>query len=273
MFKNSKQKIETAGFENNVRKQVVHGSIYFVRLVLIHSVIDSNSTFCRFLFIFVKKCFWRYIMNKLSADDLMYGYINGIFPMADADGTLYWYAPEPRAIIPLDTYKPPKSLRPVLNQRLFEIRINYDFKEVMQGCAAPRNNDDTTWISSEIIEAYSQLNKMGFAHSVEVYQEDKLVGGLYGVAIGAAFFGESMFYRVDNASKVAFHYLIQILKKQGYVLLDTQFINDNVKRFGAIEIPKADYIKLLKQALNQKARFVDSPLQIIFNTHSHELNW
>lgn len=199
-------------------------------------------------------------MSALTPDDLLYGYMNGIFPMADLDGTLYWYAPDPRAIIPLNTYNPAKSLRPILNKKQFDIKINTDFEGVIRGCAAPRGIDDSTWISEEIIEAYTALHKMGFAHSVEAYLEDKLVGGLYGVAIGAAYFGESMFYKVSNASKVAFHYLIQILQQQGYELLDTQFINDNVRRFGAIEISKAMYVRKLKSAIRKKAHF--SPFDI-----------
>lgn len=196
-------------------------------------------------------------MDALSADDLIYGYIHGIFPMADADGTLYWYAPDPRAIIPLDTYKPAKSLRPVLNRNQFEVRINTAFTDVMRACSQPRSEDDSVWISDEIIVAYSDLHRMGLAHSVETYINDKLVGGLYGVSLGAAFFGESMFNHVSNASKVAFHHLIQILRRQRFVLLDTQFMNDNVRRYGAIEIPKTDYLKKLKTALRQKATFTN----------------
>lgn len=203
-------------------------------------------------------------MAKLSPDDLIYGYINGIFPMADADGTLYWYSPDPRAIIPLDTYKPAKSLRPILNKNYFEIRFNHDFEGVMRGCADARSDSDETWISDEIIEAYSGLNAMGLAHSVEAYLDNELVGGLYGVAIGAVFFGESMFYRVPNASKVAFHYLIETLRQQGFELLDTQFINDNVKRFGAIEIPKAKYLNLLRNAVTKKARFTEVEVEHLF---------
>ncbi len=187
--------------------------------------------------------------------------MNGIFPMADADGTLYWYSPDPRAIIPIDTYKPSKSLRPILNRQLFEIRVNADFEGVMRGCALPRQEEDSTWISDEIISAYTELHQMGFAHSVETYVCDQLVGGLYGVAIGGVFFGESMFHTVSNASKVAFHYLIEILKQQGYELLDTQFINDNVRRFGAIEIPKSEYIKLLKKALLKKTGFIEADIK------------
>jgi len=204
-------------------------------------------------------------MTKLTPDDLIYGYINGIFPMADSDGTLYWYSPDPRAIIPLDTYKTHKSLRPLINKNYFEIRFNHNFEGVMRGCAVARSDSDDTWISEEIIEAYTGLNGMGLAHSVEAYLGNELVGGLYGVSIGAAFFGESMFYTQPNASKVAFHYLIQTLCQQGFELLDTQFINDNVKRFGAIEIPKAQYLTLLRKATAKKARFTELEIEHLFN--------
>ena len=204
-------------------------------------------------------------MTKLTPDDLFYGYMNGIFPMADSDGTIYWYSPDPRAIIPLDSYKAHKSLRPLLKKNYFEIRIDYDFEAVMRGCAIARNETDDTWISEEIINAYTGLNGIGLAHSVEAYLDNNLVGGLYGVSIGAAFFGESMFYTQPNASKIAFHYLIQTLRQQGFELLDTQFINDNVKRFGAIEIPKANYLNLLRKATEKKARFIEHEIEHLFD--------
>ena len=202
--------------------------------------------------------------NKLTADDLIYGYMNGIFPMADNDGTLYWYSPEPRAVIPIDTYKPPKSLRPTINKKIFEVRISANFEAVMRNCASSRKGDDETWISEEIIEAYCELHKMGLAFSVETYINDNLVGGLYGVSIGGAFFGESMFYKVPDASKVAFHYLLEILKQQGYELLDTQFINENVKRFGAIEIPRQEYVKQLKKSLEKRCHFTEDALAHLY---------
>lgn len=210
------------------------------------------------------------LMNRLTADDLINGYINGIFPMADTDSTLYWYSPDPRAIIPIDTYGPPKSLRPVLNKKIFEIRINTDFEGVMRACSLPRSEFDGTWISDEIIEAYTELHQMGLAYSVETYIDNRLTGGLYGVVIGAVFFGESMFYRVSDASKVAFHYLMEILKKQGYELLDTQFINDNVRRFGAIEIPRSEYMRRLKKALEKKCIFTEHDLEHLF-THATKI--
>ncbi|MDI9876690.1 leucyl/phenylalanyl-tRNA--protein transferase [Flectobacillus rivi] len=209
-------------------------------------------------------------MDELTAEDLMYGYMNGIFPMADTDGSLYWYSPDPRAIIPIDTYKPAKSLRPILNKNLFEIHINRDFEAVMRHCALPRNGEPETWISEEIIQAYCDLHQMGMAHSVEAYIGDRLVGGLYGVAIGGVYFGESMFYLEPNSSKVAFHYLIENLRKQQYELLDTQFINDNVKRYGAIEIPRADYLLLLRKGIQQPRSFVPDTPSIYFDPNQTE---
>lgn len=192
----------------------------------------------------------------LNANQLLYGYSQGIFPMAEPDtGEVYWYSPDPRAIVPIEDYKPPKSLRPVLNRGTFEVRIDEQFAEVMRQCAKPRYKGDETWISEEMVKAYSALNQMGYAHSVEAYQEGQLVGGLYGVSIGAAFFGESMFYTVSNASKVAFHYLMQILQNQGYILLDSQYINDNMRRYGAMEIPKEQFLLMLKHALSTVCEF------------------
>lgn len=192
---------------------------------------------------------------QLNAEMLLRGYANGAFPMAEASGQIYWYAPDPRAVIPIENYKPSRSLRPVINQKVFEIKLDTCFKEVMSRCARPRFEGDETWISEEIILAYCDLHKIGLAHSVEVYFENELVGGLYGVALGAAFFGESMFYEKPNASKVAFHYLIEILKKNSFKLLDTQFMNDNVKRYGAIEISKEIYEEQLIEALQTSCRF------------------
>jgi leucyl/phenylalanyl-tRNA--protein transferase len=194
-------------------------------------------------------------MLDITADDLLNAYINGIFPMADADGSIYWYSPDPRAIIPIHTYKPAKSLRPVINKQTFEIRVDFDFEGVMRGCAGPRPTEEGTWISEEIISAYTELYSIGYAHSVEAYRDNILVGGLYGVCISGAFFGESMFSRESNASKVAFHYLMCILKENGFKLLDTQFINENVRRYGAIEISRDEYLRQLKAALQANRKF------------------
>ncbi len=197
--------------------------------------------------------------NKFSPEDLLHGYINGIFPMSEPDGTIYWYSPDPRAIIPLDSYKPSKSLRPILNKQLFNIRIDSDFENVMRGCAVPRRNElgegATTWISEQIIEVYTALHQLGYAHSIEAWQDNRLVGGLYGVSVNGVFFGESMFTVVSNASKVTFHYLVEILRANKFMLLDTQFMNDNVKRYGAIEIQRDNYLSLLRKALKSKVKF------------------
>lgn len=194
-------------------------------------------------------------MSAISTDDLLYGYLNGIFPMAEEDGTIYWYSPDPRAIIPIESYKPSKSLRPVLNKRLFDIRVDVDFEGVMRGCAKPRAEEEGTWISEDIISAYSALHRMGYAHCVEARRDGKLVGGLYGVCINGAFFGESMFSVESNSSKVAFHYLIEILRRNNFLLLDTQFINNNVLRYGAIEIPKEEYMSRLGKAIQADRKF------------------
>lgn len=192
-----------------------------------------------------------------SVNELLNAYVNGVFPMADPDGTIYWYTPQLRAIIPIEEFKPSKSLRPFINQNRFEIKVNADFEGTMKACAQPRLDASDTWISEELISSYTSLHKRGFAHSVEAYQNKKLVGGLYGVAIGGAFFGESMFHTVSNASKVAFYYLIEILKKRNYQLLDSQFINDNVARYGAIEIPKTAYEAILVQAVRKRIVFTN----------------
>ena len=191
----------------------------------------------------------------LTAEALVYAYASGVFPMAEETGEILWYSPDPRAIIPIDSYKPAKSLKPITNQKRFEIRVNTSFEQVMRNCALPRATEDETWISEELVQAYTSLHKMGLAHSVEAWQDGILVGGLYGVSLGGAFFGESMFSLVSNSSKIAFHYLVQILREQNYSLLDSQFMNDNVLRYGAIEIPREEYKKRLTNALKSTCDF------------------
>jgi leucyl/phenylalanyl-tRNA--protein transferase len=195
--------------------------------------------------------------NSLSTDQLIYAYASGVFPMADAEtGEINWYRPNPRAIIPIDTYQPSRSLKPLLNKGIFEIRVDQQFRRVMEFCAEPRVDEPETWISTEIIDVYTALHQMGLAHSVEAYLEGELVGGLYGVHLGAAFFGESMFTRASNASKVCFHHLITILRKNQFELLDSQFMNDNVQRYGAIDISRSVYEKRLAKAINRPCSFV-----------------
>ena len=193
--------------------------------------------------------------NPLRAESLIYAYAQGYFPMADEQNGLQWFNPDPRAIIPIETYQPAKSLRPILNKGLFEIRVNTNFEAVMRACSAPRSAEDGAWISEEMILAYTELHRLGFAHSLEAYLDGQLVGGLYGISIGAVFCGESMFSKMPNSSKVAFHYLIQILKTQHFELLDTQFINENVLRYGAIEISRTIYLRRLAKALKKNCTF------------------
>ncbi len=195
-------------------------------------------------------------MEEFTAGMVLSGYLQGVFPMAETDGDIYWYSPDPRCIIPLENYRPARSLRPVLNRAQFEIRINTEFEAVMTHCSIPRAEDDGMWISEEIVEVYTQLHRLGFAHSVEAWYNGELAGGLYGVSLGKVFFGESMFHRVPNASKVAFHALILRLRERGYGLLDSQFMNDNVKRFGAVEISKSEFLKMLRKYVSVEKCFV-----------------
>ena len=193
--------------------------------------------------------------STLSVELLLEAYKQGIFPMSDRKGEIEWYCPNPRAIIPIETYRPSKSLRNILNRGIFQVKINTQFEEVMRQCSKPRFKGDGCWISEEMITAYCELQQLGFAHSVEVYWGEQLAGGLYGVHLGGVFYGESMFTLVSNASKVAFHYLVEILKKEEFELLDTQFINDNVERYGAIEIPRKLFLQKLEEALKVRREF------------------
>ena len=158
---------------------------------------------------------------------------------------IHWYAPDPRGIIPLDQFHVSKTLAKLVRKEPFRVLSNKDFRGTMLGCA----ERETTWISDQIIEAYTTLHFLGYAHSIECWDDNELVGGLYGVALGGAFFGESMFSRVRDASKVALVHLVHRLRAKGYVLLDTQFITPHLERFGAIEIPKEQYERELKKAI------------------------
>lgn len=192
--------------------------------------------------------------STLLPDVLVLGYRNGFFPMADPDsGRILWHRPELRAIIPLDRVKISRSLRKVITRKEFDITVNNAFEDVIQHCA----DREDTWINDEIIESYTHLHHLGYAHSVETWHEGKLVGGLYGVAIGGAFFGESMFSHRSNASKVAFANLAHRLNERGFRLLDTQYINDFTASLGAIEIPDVVYHMLLTDALAAPSTFDD----------------
>jgi leucyl/phenylalanyl-tRNA--protein transferase len=187
---------------------------------------------------------------RLTPDILIAGYSQGLFPMSHDDGEIYWYDPNPRAIIPLDAFHVPQRLARRVRNGGFELRVDYDFRAVMAACAEPRSNDDGTWISAEMIDAYTELHQLGFAHSVEAWQAGHLVGGLYGVAIRGLFAGESMFSRATDASKVALVHLVERLRRGGFVLLDSQYIvGTHMLQFGTIEIPRAEYKRRLRHAL------------------------
>jgi leucyl/phenylalanyl-tRNA--protein transferase len=200
---------------------------------------------------------------SITPEILLKAYINGIFPMGDPEGNnskdeLNWYSPELRGIIPLDKFKIPKNLAKLYRNNKFRITVNRNFEEVIKECANSNNRklEGTGWITPPIIDLYVELHKMGFAHSVEIYLEGKLVGGLYGITIGGAYFGESMFTKITDASKIALVYTVQRLNERGFKLLDTQFINQHLVQFGAIEIPKEEYMKKLEEALQVKTSFV-----------------
>ncbi len=191
--------------------------------------------------------------NTIPSELLLAAYSAGYFPMADSrDGEIHWYSPDPRAIIPLDTFKISRSLKQTIKKNIFEIRIDHSFEDVIRNCA----KRDDTWISEEIVQSYLELHRLGYAHSVESWQNNKLVGGLYGVALVGAFFGESMFSLIKDASKVALVVLVERLKQKGFKLLDTQYITPHLKKFGAVEISRDEYLqKCLKTAIVLKCMF------------------
>ena len=194
-------------------------------------------------------------MTALNPDLLLRAYAAGIFPMADSaeDPEIFWVDPEWRGIIPLRTFHVPQRLRRTIRSGVFQVRCDTAFVEVIRGCAAPAPDRPRTWINDEIVRIYTELFRRGFAHSVETWYEGELVGGLYGVAINGAFFGESMFSRTTDASKVALVHLVEGLRRGGFALLDTQFITAHLAQFGAVEIPRAHYLMKLADALNREA--------------------
>ena len=196
-------------------------------------------------------------MHPLDPDLLLRAYAAGIFPMADARDAdeLFWVEPKKRGVLPLDGFHLPRSLAKLLRQDRFELTADRAFAEVMRACAAPAAGRTDTWINEPILDGYTRLHRLGFAHSLECWQGGELVGGLYGVKLGAAFFGESMFTRVRDASKVALAHLIARLRVGGFDLLDTQFLTAHLKRFGAVEVPRATYRSLLDSALSSAGDF------------------
>lgn len=192
------------------------------------------------------------IDSTLQPDNMIRLYASGAFPMDDGYGNINWYLPSKRAIIPLDNYNIPRSVKKITNQNEFEIRFDFDYLSVIKGCA----NRESTWISDKLIIAYKRLHKRGFVHSVETYQNDKLVGGLYGITFRGAFFGESMFSRVSGASKISLVSLIKHLKERNFVLLDVQYLTDHLKMFGAKEIEWDEYYNLLIKSYNTNTTFL-----------------
>jgi leucyl/phenylalanyl-tRNA--protein transferase len=194
---------------------------------------------------------------RIPTELLLKAYATGVFPMAESatDPEVFWVRPEMRGVIPLDAFHIPRSLAKTIRQRLFEIRINHDFAAVIDACAEKRDDRRGTWINGPIREAYIALHRQGHCHSVEAWREDKLVGGLYGVSLGRVFFGESMFSRERDTSKVCLAHLVERLKKRDFALLDTQFTTDHLKRFGAVDVPRHRYEKMLEDALRGRAVF------------------
>lgn len=196
--------------------------------------------------------------DHIPPELLLRAYANGVFPMAESadDSEVFWVRPETRGIIPLDGFHVPKSLMKTLRQGRFEIRFSSDFAGVIAACAEANEGRPSTWINEPIRIAYSELFLRGHCHTVEAWQGERLVGGLYGVTLGGVFFGESMFSRETDASKVCLVHLVQRLNERGFVLLDTQFTTDHLKRFGAIDVPRRKYERLLEEALHHEAQFL-----------------
>jgi leucyl/phenylalanyl-tRNA--protein transferase len=194
---------------------------------------------------------------RITTDTILRAYAAGVFPMAERrdDPNLFWVSPEARGILPLDGFHVSHRLARTVRSDRFEVTIDTAFEDVMRACAEPAPDRKESWINDEILRLYCELHEMGHAHSVECRREGKLVGGLYGVRLGGVFFGESMFSRERDASKVALVHLVARLKRGGFALLDAQFITSHLARFGAIEIARRDYLKLLQEALETTARF------------------
>ena len=193
----------------------------------------------------------------LTPQIVLDAYSKGLFPMAEnrRDKQLFWIDPEVRGILPLDKFHIPRSLKKKIRNNPFEVRFDHNFAAVIRACAQQKPKRRETWINDEIIELYTKLFCMRHAHSVECWQEEKLVGGLYGISIGGAFFGESMFSSERDSSKIALVHLVARLNLAGFTLLDTQFITDHLKQFGAIEISRVEYHKILNVALNLNVGF------------------
>ncbi len=191
-------------------------------------------------------------MELLEPELLLSAYAQGYFPMAESkNGDIFWHSPDPRAIFNIYETNAPRSVRQLIKKGIFNVTFNEHFAEVITACS----QRDDTWISDVIVQSYLNMHYFGHAQSIEVWHEGQLAGGLYGVTIGGAFFGESMFSNISNASKVGFFHLVERLKKLGFVLLDTQYINEHTFMLGAVEIPKALYMRILKEAIDLPVSF------------------
>ncbi len=199
--------------------------------------------------------------QRLTPELVLRAYAAGIFPMAEFrdDPNIFWVDPTVRGVLPLNTFHVPRKLRRVVRRDRFDVRVDTSFARVMELCAETTSERRETWINDEIRNAYLELHHRGFAHSVECWSDNELVGGLYGVSLGAAFFGESMFSRETDASKVALVHLVIRLLCGGYRLLDTQFVTDHLRQFGVIEIPARVYLERLEEAISHQGVFLSDP--------------
>ncbi len=194
-------------------------------------------------------------MSNISSQLVLQAYCNGVFPMAhpEENNRIYWHAPDPRAILPIEGFHVPTNLERLVRQQPFTVVTDRAFEQVIRACSERM----TTWISEDIISVYCELHRRGYAHSVECWQEGRLVGGLYGVAVKGAFFGESMFYRSSNASKVALVHLFDMLQRGGFLMHDIQFLSEHMEQFGAFEIQQEEFLDRLDRALAVPADWVE----------------
>ena len=192
------------------------------------------------------------LLEMIASELLLQGYRLGVFPMAMEDDSIEWFSPDPRAILPLEDFHVPHVLRRLLRRRLFKTTVDKAFSEVIAACAKRKD----TWINREIIETYIRLHELGHAHSVEAWRDGRLAGGLYGVAVGGAFFGESMFHSVTDASKIALVAVVEHLRARKFMLLDTQWLTPHLQQFGGIEISRNHYLRLLRRAVELPRKFL-----------------
>ena len=201
-------------------------------------------------------------MTRITLDMLLRAYAQGIFPMSESrhDPHISWFDPHKRGIVPLEAFHVPRRLARTIRDQPYRVRTDTSFQAVVEGCASPRPGRWTTWINDSIIQMFTGLHSIGHAHSVECWENDELIGGLYGVSLGAAFFGESMFSLHKDASKIALTYLVARLRAGGFTLLDTQFVTTHLQKFGALEISRSEYLRRLKVAVAKDADFHRLPV-------------